>query len=162
MTQFISFLTFWVRTHKVQTGLIVFGITIFALSLTMPAILGAIGFSASGPVLGSIAAGLQASMGSVAAGSLFAILQSAAMGGAAMGLFAGIGAFGAAMAAGVALASVDVVKEKCWEVIEGAAATVKSGYQNVIANSGELWRKFRGSHSLITTHHGERVEPRTV
>ena len=43
-------------------------------------------------------------MGSVAAGSLFAFFQSAAMGGAAMGLFAGLGALGGVMAvtAGVA------------------------------------------------------------
>ena len=46
--------------------------------------LGFIGFSALGPIAGSIAAGWQSSLGAyVGAGSLFAWCQSAAMGGAA-------------------------------------------------------------------------------
>ena len=121
-----------------------FGIIIFALSCAMPAILGALGFGVSGPVLGSIAAGWQASMGTVAAGSLFVFLQSAAMGGAAMGLFTGIGALGAVMAVGGGLATINVVKGKCGEVVRGAAPTIQSGYQTVIAKSGKLWRKLWG------------------
>ena len=43
-------------------------------------ILGAIGFAATGPVAGSIAAGIQAGYGgTIAAGSWFAYLQSVAM-----------------------------------------------------------------------------------
>jgi hypothetical protein len=49
--------------------------------LLSPIVPGAVGFSAAGPVAGSLAAGWQSSMGLVAAGSPFAILQSAAMGG---------------------------------------------------------------------------------
>ena len=81
------------------------GIILLALTLAIPAILGAIGFSAVGPVAGSIASGWQASMGLVAAGSPFAILQSAAMGGAAMGVFTEIGlaSSGVAVAVGWAL-----------------------------------------------------------
>lgn len=77
------------------------------------------GFSALGPVAGSFAAGWQAGIGgSVAAGSLFAFLQSAAMGGAAIGLFTGIGAVGVLFASIVVGASVDVVRKKVVEIGE--------------------------------------------
>ena len=69
-------------------------------------ILGAMGFSAVGPVAGSIAAGWQASLGSVVSGSLFSFLQGAAMGGAAMGVFTGIGAAGVGVAAAGVLVAV--------------------------------------------------------
>lgn len=69
------------------------------------------GFSAVGPVAGSFAAGWQASSGLVAAGSLFAFLQSAAMGGAAIGLFTGIGAVGVLFACVGVGASVHVRKK---------------------------------------------------
>lgn len=48
-------------------------------------ILGWMGFSAAGPVVGSLAAAAQASVGNVAAGSTFAACQTMAMSGAAMG-----------------------------------------------------------------------------
>ncbi len=104
-------LTAWVKAHSKEITVIVAGITLFALSLATPAILGAIGFSATGPILGSMAATWQASIGSVAAGSLFSFLQSAAMGGAAMGLFTGVGAVGAVIAVGGGLATVEVLKQ---------------------------------------------------
>ncbi|KAF3188063.1 hypothetical protein TWF225_003840 [Orbilia oligospora] len=44
-----------------------------------PVVLGAVGFSATGPVAGSYAAAWQSSIGVVQAGSTFAALQSAAM-----------------------------------------------------------------------------------
>lgn len=71
-----------------------------AALITIP-VLGAIGFSGIGPVAGTVAAGWQASIGAVEAGSLFALCQSAAMGGAAAtGLIAtGAGAGAAAAAA---------------------------------------------------------------
>lgn len=72
-----------------------------------------------GPVAGSIAAGWQASMGGyVVAGSLFAYLQSAAMGGAAIGLFAGIGAVGGVAAVAGVGASVNVVRERIFTIGE--------------------------------------------
>ena len=90
------------------------GTIIFALAA--PALLGAIGFGSVGPVAGSIAAGWQASIGSVTAGSLFAFLQSAAMGGPAMGVVAGIGGLGGGVmvAAGLAFSkgSVSGLMEK--------------------------------------------------
>lgn len=52
--------------------------------------LGLAGFSSGGIVGGSIAAGAQAGIGSVAAGSTFATLQSAAMGGYGVAAVAGV------------------------------------------------------------------------
>ena len=151
MAQFIVSLKAWIRVHKKQTALIVLGIIIFALSLATPAILGAIGFSAAGPVLGSVAAGWQASIGSVAAGSLFAFLQSVAMGGAAMGLFTGVGVLGALIAGGGGLSTVQVVKEKCEGFMEDAATALKGGYQNVKAGVENLWQQIWSPHSKTKT-----------
>ncbi|KAK0495250.1 adaptin N terminal region-domain-containing protein [Armillaria luteobubalina] len=47
-----------------------------------PAALGIIGFSAAGPVAGTLAAAIHSSIGNVAAGSAFAVAQSIGMGGA--------------------------------------------------------------------------------
>lgn len=58
----------------------------------------AIGFGALGPIAGSIAAGWQASIGAVSAGSVFSTMQSAAMLGGpviAVGAFIGLGIWGA-------------------------------------------------------------------
>ncbi len=76
--------------------------TLFSiLSITIvPVILPAIGFSAIGPVAQSIAAAWQSSLGIVAAGTPFAFLQSAAMGGAAAGVFYGAEIAGLAVLAG--------------------------------------------------------------
>lgn len=65
-----------------------------------PAALGVIGFGAAGPVAGSIAALIQSSIGNVAAGSLFAMAQSVAMGGALplLGYATGAAAGGAVVA----------------------------------------------------------------
>jgi hypothetical protein len=49
--------------------------------MAIPAVLGAVGFSTTGPVAGSLAAGWQSSIGLVQAGSIFAWCQSVAMGG---------------------------------------------------------------------------------
>lgn len=142
MAHFIVSLKAWIQTHKKQTAVIVAGIIPFALSLATPAILGAIGFSAAGPVLGSVAAGWQASMGSVAAGSLFAFLQSAAMGGAAMGLFTGVGVLGALIAGGGALSTVQVVMERCEGFMEEVATAVTGVYQNAKSGVEKLWQNF--------------------
>ncbi|MCJ1326345.1 hypothetical protein MMC10_003009 [Thelotrema lepadinum] len=69
--------------------------------LLIPA-LGAVGLAATGPVAGSLAAGYQSSVGAVAAGSVFANLQGAAMGGVALpGVQAGVAAIGGAVGYGV-------------------------------------------------------------
>ena len=102
----------WIRAHPYQTAGIVGGTILFILACCTPAILAAAGFSSIGPVAGSAAAAWQASMGSVAAGSLFAFLQSAAMGGAAMGVFVGVGAAGGGIAITAGLAASHVTVEK--------------------------------------------------
>lgn len=71
------------------------------LSITIvPVILLAIGFSAIGSIAKSIAIAWQSSLGIVAAGTSFAFLQSAAMGGATAGVFYGAGVAGLAVLAG--------------------------------------------------------------
>jgi len=64
----------------VVTGSVVCGV--LAAPFLVPAALGTVGFSSTGVVGGSIAAGMQAGIGNVAAGSAFAACQSMAMGGA--------------------------------------------------------------------------------
>ncbi|KAM3067051.1 hypothetical protein ACMFMG_011830 [Clarireedia jacksonii] len=86
-------------------GFQVLGGVVSAASLATVPLLGAVGFSAVGPVAGSAAAAWQSSIGVVEAGSIFAWCQSAAMGGAALGgIFGagvgGAGVFAAATAAG--------------------------------------------------------------
>jgi hypothetical protein len=58
-------------------------------------------------LIGSIAAGLQASIGNVVAGSLFAALQSIAMGGGVPAAITAVGGLGAG-AAGAAVAAVAI------------------------------------------------------
>lgn len=53
-------------------------------------------------LLGTMAAGMQAGIGNVVAGSLFATAQSVAMGGAVPGLVSAAGGMGAGAAAAVA------------------------------------------------------------
>lgn len=126
----------WMGANPTRTAGMVGGITIFSLACATPAILGAVGFSAIGPVAGSAAAAWQASMGPVVAGSLFPFLQSAAMGGAAMGVFTGIGAAGAAVAIVAGLAS----SERVGEVVE----TVRSFSEGVVKAVAEKVQGFFG------------------
>ena len=77
------------------------GICVTASLVALP-VIGAAGFGAAGPVLGSAATAWQSSIGVVQAGSIFAWCQSAAMGGAAVN---GIIAVGAAGGVGAAAAT---------------------------------------------------------
>ncbi|PBL03937.1 hypothetical protein ARMGADRAFT_1004597 [Armillaria gallica] len=68
---------------KLQRYFIIGGV-IVGIALTpvvLPHTLGLLGFGAAGPVAGGLAAAAQSGMGNVAAGGLFALLQSIAMGG---------------------------------------------------------------------------------
>lgn len=154
MTQLVISLTAWIRAHKQQTILIVAGIILFALCLTMPVIIGAMGFSASEPVLGSATAAWQSSIGSVVAGSLFSFLQSAAMGGAAMGLFTGLGGLGAVIALSGALTIIPTMKERCREFIEKATTGLKGGCQKMRAEAGNFWLKIPSSVLKMRNHDG--------
>ena len=79
-------------------------------------VLGILGFSAAGPVAGSIAAGYQSSIGLVQAGGVFAWCQSAAMGGAAVGGIVAGGAAGAGVMGAATLTAIPGVKERFMRV----------------------------------------------
>ena len=90
-----------IRQHTTALAVGSTGLALATAPITGPALLGVIGFSTSGPVVASLAAAWQSSIGVVQAGSLFATLQGAAMGGAAAGAFTtasniGIGMVGSA------------------------------------------------------------------
>lgn len=155
MAQLTKSMTTWIKAHKKQLAVILAGIIILALCLAMPAILGTIGFGASGPVVGSMAAAWQATIGNVVAGSLFAFLQSAAMGGAAMGLFAGFGVLGAIVAMGGAASTIDVVKEKYREAAAKSAETISESFQQVRAGAENVWQRFRGLFAKKNKDHDE-------
>ncbi|OBT89854.1 hypothetical protein VE02_00813 [Pseudogymnoascus sp. 03VT05] len=72
----------WTAAHPGQTALLVVNGALFftPAALTGP-LLTSMGFGATGPVASSVAASLQSMLGNVGAGSVFAYLQSAAMGG---------------------------------------------------------------------------------
>ena len=90
------------------TGFTALGFIVGATALFAIPILGAVGFAATGPVAGSVAAGWQASIGLVQGGSLFAWCQSAAMGGAAVGGIqaAGVAGFASAAMGGAAVGGI--------------------------------------------------------
>ncbi|PQE13655.1 integral component of membrane protein [Rutstroemia sp. NJR-2017a BVV2] len=81
------------KKHPLATTIVI-AIAIGAFFLFCPGgsiiILGALGFAAYGPVAGSVAAWIQGLIGNVSAGSFFAILQSAAMGGNGAMVFFGM------------------------------------------------------------------------
>ncbi|KAI6374808.1 hypothetical protein MCOR25_003071 [Pyricularia grisea] len=92
------------RANVAAATIGVLGVTVVAVpSLVALPVLGLGGFGALGPIAGSIAAGAQSAMGSVVAPSLFATLQSAAMGGygaaAVLGTFQAVGGITAASSA---------------------------------------------------------------
>ena len=79
--------------HPWKTAIVL--LCILSISI-VPVILPTLGFSAIGPVAESIAAAWQSSIGIVAAGTPFSLLQSAAMGGAVGSVFYGAGVAGLA------------------------------------------------------------------
>ena len=100
------------------------------LTCAIPAILEVVGFGALGPVAGSIATGWHSSLGLVAAGTPFAFLQSAAMGGAAMGVMTGIGALSSMVTIAAALTlkerTVGGLVSSCKGAVGGAVKKFKS------------------------------------
>lgn len=93
----MSNISTWVGKNPVQFALIVSGIILVTFASLAPTILATVGFGPTGPVAQSIAASIQSSIGSVSAGSVFAITQSAQMGGQAKAIFPLIGIFGTTM-----------------------------------------------------------------
>ncbi|CCM05725.1 uncharacterized protein FIBRA_07957 [Fibroporia radiculosa] len=66
---------------RLVNAAIVSALIAIGLSYLCPPILGTIGFTPGGVAAGSMAAGIQSSIGNVVAGSMFAICQSITMGG---------------------------------------------------------------------------------
>jgi hypothetical protein len=106
-------LTKYIKEHPLLFGLqVAGGITSLASLVALP-ILGMLGFAATGPIAGSVAAGWQASMGLVQAGSFFSWCQSAAMGGAAVGGILATGLTGAGVAVSATVAgALDVMGDE--------------------------------------------------
>ena len=100
-----------------------------------PAILVAAGFGATGPVAASLAAVWQSSIGAAQAGSLFATLQSAAMGGAAAGAFTTASNIGFAMVASAAIGTQWTYSEGVPRMRYDVKSTDKAGYCGTIALS---------------------------
>ncbi|KAG9228065.1 hypothetical protein BJ875DRAFT_270963 [Amylocarpus encephaloides] len=72
----------WIAANPGQSALLIAnGILIFTPAALTGPLLATMGFGASGPIAGSVAAWLQSILGNVGARSVFAYLQSAAMGG---------------------------------------------------------------------------------
>lgn len=105
---FSSRLSSYIRSHRYRFAFQVTGGLVGTAAAFTPAVLGAMGFSALGPVAGSAAAGWQGGIGAVQAGSLFAWCQSATMGGTAAN---GIIATGAAGGGAAALATAGSVMQ---------------------------------------------------
>ncbi|KAL8704223.1 MAG: hypothetical protein Q9201_002600 [Fulgogasparrea decipioides] len=120
----------WIRAHPYRAFGIFGGITILGLTCAIPAILEVVGFGTLGPIAGSIAAGWHSSLGLVAAGTPFAFLQSAAMGGAAMGVMTGIGTLAGAATITAALTlkegTVGGLVSSCKGAVGGAVKQFKS------------------------------------
>ncbi|QSS65135.1 hypothetical protein I7I51_05977 [Histoplasma capsulatum] len=75
------------------------GAAIIVTSITVSPVLGLVGFTPIGPAAGTFATIWQSSLGSVEAGTLFAMCQSIAMGGVATNVVPAIGAMGAGVVA---------------------------------------------------------------
>ena len=131
----------WIRANPNRTAGIGGGITISLLACATPAVLNAVGFSSIGPVAGSAAAAWQASIGSVAAGTLFSFLQGAAMGGAALGVITSIGAAGAAVAVATALLSSEKVRKVAKAVRNFVEGVVNGIAEKVKGFFGWLWER---------------------
>ncbi|ESZ91787.1 hypothetical protein SBOR_7825 [Sclerotinia borealis F-4128] len=90
----------YIKKHPYRFGFQVLSGVATVASVAAVPVLGAVGFSAAGPVAGSTAAAWQSSIGLIEVGSVFAWCQSAAMGGAAVGGIIGAGVGGAGLLAG--------------------------------------------------------------
>ena len=125
------------KEHPIKFTLILLGITVTTISVLILPILG---FSAVGPVAGSIAAGWQSSIGLVSAGSLFAFLQSAAMGGAAMAGIVGLGVAGLAIAGTTAST---IIRDDQVQYIQNIGTEIGEGItkvgENIVAKAKGLW-----------------------
>lgn len=134
-----------IRAHPYRSALQASGLLVGAASFSAPLILGAVGFSALGPVAGSAAVAWQSSLGLTQAGSFFALCQSAAMGGAAASGITAVGAVGASVAAGATLVGF-VTKDSVGDM---PAETVRDMYQKAFRRGPEDDEKSGASRSEL-------------
>lgn len=140
-------MTNYVREHPWEITFAL--LSILSISI-VPIILPAIGFSAIGPVAGSLAAAWQSSIGIVAAGTPFGFLQSTAMGGAAASIFYGAGVAGLA---GLAIKKAVGWVTKWWNSKSDEAEKTCS-FQEIVQEIRERrdcehkgrWRRIEGPH----------------
>jgi len=125
---FTTKVTRYIRKHPFQTTFILLSFFRFPV---IPVMLSAIGFSSIGPVAGSLAAAWQSLIGTVAAGTPFALLQSAAMGGAVAGLSYGVGGVGLGTVAGMT-------------VLGGVMGWWKGRREREMVEQGKRWQDLDG------------------
>ncbi|KAG9234938.1 hypothetical protein BJ875DRAFT_483683 [Amylocarpus encephaloides] len=94
------------RNHPWYAGAAAVSAAVGTVALSLPFALTAAGFGASGVAVGSLAAGVQSSIGLVQVGSIFAWCQSVGAGGGALTVLLGYGYVGIGTALGATLAGV--------------------------------------------------------
>ncbi|KAH6870726.1 hypothetical protein BKA58DRAFT_469710 [Alternaria rosae] len=124
----------WIKEHPGETtGMIA---CVLAAPLGIGAahsVLRMVGFTAKGVAVGSAAAAAQSSVGNVAAGSTFAVLQSAAAGGGAAILVNGVAA-GTITAVAIAATAPGLIKA----MQEGKKEVTVDGIMYEIEDKGEV------------------------
>ncbi|KAI1746473.1 hypothetical protein F4782DRAFT_536438 [Xylaria castorea] len=135
----------WAAANPGKTAAMAAGAVLIAAPMAaMAPVLGAAGFGANGIVAGSVAAGVQSSIGSVGAGSLFATLTSAGAGGSGVAA----ASIGAQVVAGVGAASAGLMsifgKKKNQEGEDAAAE--KSEEHVLDENDDDGSRIHKGNH----------------
>ena len=130
------------KKHPYRFTSIVLGLT---TGITCSIILPVLGFGALGPVAGSIATGWQSSIGVVSSGSLFAFLQGAGMGGAALLGIAGVGGAGFALCGA---ASATALSEDSRNKLKEAGSVVATGLAKVAEGVGDF-AKEAGASAIV-------------
>ena len=129
---FIDRVRAYARKHPYLLTAQILGISSILASIIMLPILG---FGELGPVADSLATVWQSSIGVVRANSLFSLLQSAGMSGAAAGLFIGGGVAGGLVASGATVVAV----MGGWKEVKGKSVGLA---RSVVDMGKRLWRSF--------------------
>lgn len=133
----------------------------------VPMALEAIGFGSRGPIAGSIASVVQKKLGSIAVGSTFAQLQSAAMGGASMielqkianlafaglSIAGGTGLLGASRQPFGQAADFEPVEWRRWEAESRTAYSTEMGN-----NMDRLWRPLKAENCIAYGYREYRAQ----
>ncbi|KFY32997.1 hypothetical protein V495_08530 [Pseudogymnoascus sp. VKM F-4514 (FW-929)] len=132
----------WIAAHPGQSALLVVnGVLVFTPAAVTGPLLSQMGFGAAGPVGGSVAAWLQSMLGNVGAPSIFAYLQSAAMG-------------------GYGVAAVNGVAQAC-AVISGGVVSMYSGFTGQIIYTRNMLGWWLGKGAEETRREDGQEPPET-